>query len=245
MPWALHDLGEAARHVGAAQLPRRDVEADVRVQPQVRPRARLRADLGQHPVPERLDHARALGDGDELARRDQPLTRGIAPAHERLDADHAAVGEPQDRLVVQLELAALDPAPQPRGQLEPRDRVDRAVAVDGDPAACRLRLVHGGVRVLAQRLGRLGVVREQADADGGVDQQLGRAELERRVHRVGDPLPDRLGRLAPRRRQVADQDQELVAALAHHQVAGPHRLAQALARPGTAARRRCRARASR
>ena len=67
--------------------------------------------------------------------------------------------------MVQLQLAALDPAAQPSGQLEPVERVGRAEAIDMDAAAGGLCLVHRGVGVLAQRLGRLRVVREQADAD--------------------------------------------------------------------------------
>ena len=128
--------------------------------------------------------------------------------------------------MVQLQLAALDPAPQASGQLEPLERVGRAEAVDVHAAAGGLRLVHRGVGVLAQRLGRLRVGREEADADARVDQQLGGAERERRVHRVGDPLADGLGVLARGDRQVAHEHEELVTALPDHQVARAHRGAQ-------------------
>jgi hypothetical protein len=130
--------------------------------------------------------------------------------------------EPQDRLVVQLELAAVDRAPQPRRELQALERVGRAGAVDVDAATQRARFVHGGVGVLAQCLRRLGVFGEDADADAGVEQELGGAERERRVHGVGDPLADRLGVVARLDRQVADEHEESLGALARDQVARPH-----------------------
>lgn len=106
----------------------------------------LAAGLLHHPVAERVDDAGPLGHGDELAGRDQAAL-GIAPAHERLDAHDRAVGRAADRLVVQLELAALDRPPQPRGQREALERIGGLGAVDRDAAAGGLRLVHRGVRV--------------------------------------------------------------------------------------------------
>ena len=181
----------------------------------------------QHPVAERLDHAGALGHGDEVAGRHQAAV-AVAPAHERLDADHAAVVEPHHRLVVQLELAALDPAPQPRRERQPLERVGRPVAVDVDAAAGRLGRVHRGVGVLAQLVRARGVEREQAEADARVHEQLGGAERERRLQGVGDPLADRVGVRAAVARNVAHEHEELVAALARYEIAGPDGGAQPL-----------------
>ena len=50
------------------------------------------------------DQSGLLGMGDEIGGRDQALG-GMAPAQQRLEARHGAVGEPHDRLVENLDLA--------------------------------------------------------------------------------------------------------------------------------------------
>jgi hypothetical protein len=128
---------------------------------------------------------------------------------------------------VELELVALDRPPQPCGQRQALQRIGRLGAVDGDAAARGLRLVHRGVRVLDQRRGPVGVAREDADADAGVDQQLGGAERERHRQQVAHALPDDLGLGARQQRQAAQEHEELVAAAAREQVARAHGAAQA------------------
>jgi hypothetical protein len=222
------ECGEAPGDVATAQLARRHVDPDVRVHAGRVPLADVAADLAQHPVAERLDHARPLGDRDEVGGRDELAAHRVAPAHQGLDADHRAIGQPHDGLVVDLELLALDRPPQPGGRLESCDGVAGGGAEQVDSPTRGLRLVHRRIGVLAHRLRRLAVVREHGDADADVDEQLGRAERERRLHGVGDPLAHGLGRGAVARRQVADEDEELVAALPGDEVAGPHGGAQAV-----------------
>ena len=94
--------------------------------------ASVAATLAQHPAPDRDDQAGLLGERDELPRRDQPAL-GVAPAQQRLDAEDAAVLEPHERLVVQLELLGGDGALQVGAQLEP-----------GEHTLVHLRLEHRG-----------------------------------------------------------------------------------------------------
>jgi hypothetical protein len=91
-----------------------------------------------------------LGQRDELHRADQPPL-GVVPAHERLRADDAAVGQSHLGLVVQDELVALDRLAQ-LGQHE-QALVARAVGVGlvgGHADALLLGLVHGDVGALEQ-----------------------------------------------------------------------------------------------
>ena len=61
----------------------------------------------QRPFAERQDEAAVLGDRDEHGRRNHALDR-MVPPRERLEAGHDIAAQIDDRLVVQLELAALD-----------------------------------------------------------------------------------------------------------------------------------------
>ena len=92
------------------------------------PARELAAGLAQHPAPERDDQPALLGDGDERAREHDALAR-VAPAHERLDGDDAALVEVDERLVVELELVALERAAQVVLELEALDHAaaDRGV----------------------------------------------------------------------------------------------------------------------
>ena len=92
----------------AVELHRRDVDRDPDM---LGPARRLRAGLADHPRADRDDQAGVLGDGDELDRRDQPARR-MVPADQRLERADAVVLEVEQRLVIQLELAALEREPQ-------------------------------------------------------------------------------------------------------------------------------------
>ena len=59
----------------------------------------------QHPFADRHDQADFLGERDELVGRDQPAL-GMVPAQQRLEAGDLAGLQVDERLVVELELAA-------------------------------------------------------------------------------------------------------------------------------------------
>ena len=73
-------------------------------------------------VADRLDQPAVLGRGDEGGRRHQ-AARGVVPAQERLHGRGLPAVERVDRLVVQLQLVALDRPAQPSGQGQPVERV--------------------------------------------------------------------------------------------------------------------------
>ena len=122
--------------------------------------------------------------------------------------------------MVQLELAALDAAPQPRRQLEPRERVDRAVAVDVDAAAGR---------PCASYMAASACLRSAS----GVSASSGNMLMPTPASTSSSAAPSANGACMasairwptasaasrPVRRQVADEHEELVAALAHDEVA--------------------------
>ena len=108
------------------------------------------------PTARRHDQTRLLGERDELQRWDQP-TRGMLPAHERLDAGDGARLQLDHRLVVQDELVVLQCSLQVRLQLEPLERrvVHRRLEHLIAALAALLGHVHRHVRVPEQLLGAL------------------------------------------------------------------------------------------
>ncbi|RMS43781.1 hypothetical protein ALP65_04634 [Pseudomonas aeruginosa] len=130
--------------------------------------AQVAAGASQHPVVELVDHAVGFGQADESVRTEQALGR-MAPAHQCLQLVYLAVGEGEDRLVVQLQLVVAQGLAQfllhlqflgrPHQQL-PAEEL-RVVAPAG------LGLVQGQAGVLQQLLALLAVVRVEADADAG------------------------------------------------------------------------------
>ena len=68
----------------------REVDRDRELQALVAPGAALRSASCEHPHRERPDQARVLGERDELVGEEQAAL-GMLPAHQRLDAAHAAV----------------------------------------------------------------------------------------------------------------------------------------------------------
>ena len=147
----------------------------------------LAAGLAEHPVAELAHEAGALGQRQELAGRDEAVA--VLPADERLDADDLPRLEADERLVVEHELLlALEGAAEAAGHRELGERVVALEGVDEIAvAAVVLRLVHGGVRVLEQRLGVGRVEREEADADARAHEDLDAGDDERLAERAADP----------------------------------------------------------
>ena len=111
--------------------------------------------------------------GMNSTRRDQAAL-GVAPAQQRLEAGRSTPsGEPDDRLVVQLELAGVDRALQVGAQLEPVEharvhrRLEQAVAA----LAVALGDVHRGVGVADQLLGACAASPAQRDRDADAGAQ--------------------------------------------------------------------------
>ncbi len=184
------------------------------------PRPGLLARTPQDPLADARDEADVLGEGNELARRQDALL-GMAPADERLDADGNARREAQDGLVMKDELAPGQGAPEPalhRGALLrlllhlPREELEAV-------AAGLLRAVHRGVHVRDERLGVLAVAGVEPDPDGRLDEELALLDQEG----LGQDLQD----LARHRggvglaRDPVQQEEKLVSADARHRVIRP------------------------
>ena len=177
--------------------------------------------LTEHHLAQRHDQVGALGDGDELACRDHRAV-GAAPAGKRLEARHAAVGEPDLRLeegydlarrqgVAQLPLEPLTPV-----GLTPHRRPEEAVTT----AAIGLDPVERHVGVLEKLARRAATFRKDADADAGAGVQAdavrgdGQGQGGRDLAGDGSAI---VGIAQPRK-----QHGELVAAQPGHRVAAAH-----------------------
>ena len=218
---------DAREEVDAAELPRRHVDGDLRVEAALRPRDLLRARRGDHPVADRLDQAGLLGHRDELARCDEPAALGIVPAQQRLDPDEPPAAR-EDRLVVQLELLGHERAAQARGHRQPLERVAAGLRVDRPaPARGVLGLVHRRVGVRQQRVGVRGFAGAQRDADRGGHLELGAGDHERLREAALDLRGGALGGGERVVMQVCQQQQEAVSARAGEQVGGADRPLQA------------------
>ncbi len=101
--------------VGRRNLHRRKIDRDLQWR---RPFRGAPASLGQRPGAERQDEAAVLGHRDEHGRRHHAPDR-MAPAGERLEAGHHIAPQVDDRLIVQLELLALDRLAQVHLDLPP------------------------------------------------------------------------------------------------------------------------------
>ena len=180
-------LGE----VGLPELPRGEVEADLEVDVELAPGLGLVDELSHHPVPDQLDETELLRERDELDRRHHRAV-GLDPSDQGLDADHAAGGELDDRLVVQRPPLTVDGLAQPRHELQLRAGIECPVRRDGVAGGTvLLRLVHRRFRVALQRVRVVGVLREQADAHAHRDVELGALHRDRarasRPARAGPP----------------------------------------------------------
>ena len=118
--------------------------------------------------------------GNELRRRQHALVR-LRPAQQRLGSLDARRGQVDQRLVVQDELAALERAPQlglrREAMADALGHLGIEELVVGAPGF--LGVIHRGVGVAHQRLGRVAVARVEGDADAAVGVQLVLADRER------------------------------------------------------------------
>ena len=163
----------------------------------------------------------ALGERDELLRRDQPAL-GVAPAHQRLGPQHGSVRQADLGLVVQLEVAVVECLPQRGDGTEPLRRVRVTCdVVDLDPGLLALGDVHRDVGATQQRVDGVAVDRRERDADRHVHVHEHALEPERLGERGPDPAGD-LDRVG-RRPDVGQQHAELVAAEASDHVVRAHR----------------------
>ena len=154
--------------------------------------------------------------GRKSRRHQQPAAR-VRPAHERLDAAHLARRDLGLRLVVQDELAAREPVAQLAQQLEPAAAVVVALGqVDLVAGARALGLVHRDVGALEQAERVVRVLREERDADAGVDVHPDPADAERALQRRPQPQAGGARRGLVTR---GEHDGELVAAEPRQRVA--------------------------
>ena len=116
-PLVLDGAGDALDDVGVAHLAEREVDRSRDAEAPALPGRELAAGLVDHPLADPLDDAGLLGERDEVARGHQPAL-GTAPAHQRLDPRAGSRLEIDDRLVVELQLVAIDRAEQVRRQRE-------------------------------------------------------------------------------------------------------------------------------
>ena len=191
------------------------------------PALHLAAGLAQDPLADLDDQAGLLGAADELAGHDEAAGR-VVPAQQRLEAGDPLALEVDHRLVVDLELAALDRPPEVALEGHLGDGLGVHVGVEQLVAALAAALgaVHRGVGVAQDVLRAL--VAEgapgDADADRGVDLLLAQRD---RVAQLGeDPVgdADRVARVL----HVRQEDPELVAGQARERVVGADALLQQL-----------------
>ena len=98
----------------------------------VLPRREALGRLVQHPVVDLLDEAALLGERDDPVGPEQALGR-VAPAQQGLEPRQVPVGEVEDRLVAQLQLA-VGRSPAPGRCPTPAARAPRSV----DSMSCML-----------------------------------------------------------------------------------------------------------
>src|SRR5205807_9223704 len=112
------------------------------------PAFHLKARLQQHPPTNRNDRARFFGYGDEIVWRDQAALRMLPTNQSLKPYEHTRV-EPDNGLVVDVELASIDRATQIAFELQQMNRASVHILVEDDISgfAQRFRLIHCGVRV--------------------------------------------------------------------------------------------------
>ena len=123
MPLPVSTGLEQVLEAGVAQLPARKIDADEQGRRQreiTLPMGQIAGRAFQREPAQRHDQAGLFGMGDEIGRRDQALDR-MLPAQQRLEPRHAAVGQPHDGLIEDVELAVVQrvaqigfPAPRRR-----------------------------------------------------------------------------------------------------------------------------------
>ena len=145
----------------------------------------------------------------------------MEPAAERLEADHAHIARPDQRLEIGLDVAVLDRAAQLLAQ--DHAALARVAELLGEMAAAAaplgLGVIERKVGVLQQVLGIVGVVGIDRDADRGARGQGFLADLDRPIEQAAQLLPDQA-----RFERVVDlaHDDEFVAAKPRDQRIGRH-----------------------
>ena len=135
----------------------------------------------------------------------------MVPAGEGLEPDDVAVGERDDRLVMDRQLAAIDRPAQLvlEGELRHRARVHAALEDRLPPHPLGLGAARGDVRLPEEILGARAALAAERDPDGGGDVQLPVGELERLGERALDPFRGPQGRAGIV--DALEEDAELVA----------------------------------
>ena len=151
----------------------------------------LPAGLAEQLGAQGADEPGVLGDRDELRRTHAGGGR-VDPAGERLEAEEAAVGELDDGLVGEAELAPLEAAAQ--AQLEGAALLDLRAHLDVEDLDTGLGLDgtgHGDAGVGDELVDRAGLAVDVAvgdgDADRGADEGLVVVDDEGALHGLDDP----------------------------------------------------------
>ena len=225
-PVSLEDLVDLLDEVGIHELLARKVDAHHQRGELGRarlPLVKLPAGGAENPEADREDEARLLGHRDEGRGRDQAPLR-VIPAQQGLEPGDPTGREHDDRLVVDLELAALDRPPQVGLEPQPLHdaRVHRLIEDDVPLLAQRLGPIHRRVGVAEQVLGPLPVLRSQRDPDAPGREDLVSPQVERGLQVVANPLghQHRIADVA----DVVGEDRELVAPEPRERVAPAHPL---------------------
>ena len=195
-------LGDHLGQVVVEQAAGRDVDRHGDLQPLASPALALGQRMLEHLAGERLDDPGLLGQRDEAVGT-ETTELGMVPARQRLDAELGAAVQRHLGLVVDDELAAVQPATQLGGQREAVDAVLVVLlGVGGKGGVGGLGEIQRDVRVAQQLDGGAPVGGEAGDADAGRDVQGQRIEVERAVQRVEQLAGDALGLRAGRRRSA-------------------------------------------
>ena len=151
--------------------------------------------------------------------QDEPFS-GVLPANQRFDPADLPVGQVDDRLEVQDQLAAAQrPSEVDLGAQSGDGPIPHGVVEEhGFVAATFLRPVHRGVGIAQKRLGVGGERRRDGDADADRRLQLGAAEVDGTPDLDADALGDLPGIVGVV--QTVEQHGELVTAEARDGVAG-------------------------
>ena len=202
------------------ELDRRHVDAHHEIgQTQVVPDLHLSAGFPQHPGTDVHHQARLFGNADEAARRHQPELR-MSPAQQRFGAHDPAACQVELRLEVQHQFVLCQRRAQSRDQLNMLLHADVHVVVEvaHGIAASGLGAVHRHVGLLQQLVEITAVVRVEGNAERSRTRYHMAVDVKWR-RELGEQL-DADFRDVVLIADVDQQDQELVAALAAHGVAG-------------------------
>ena len=220
--------GDALGEIGALQLHRRDVDGDRHQRAARLPPAHRVLDRPlQHEVPDRHHQAGLFRDAHEALGPHVPMAR-VLPAQQRLQRHDVLRFDIDDRLIVHVELPALQRGAQAR--LDGDALLEPAVHAGAEDlevvAAAVLRLVHRRIGVPQQLAHVDAIVRIQRHADTHGRHQRAAVHDHGRAER----LVDALGGLVdlPGVLHALQYDHELIPTHAHHDILGAHGRANAL-----------------